>query len=147
VYKRQEGNTRYYVACELGGNPNCFSSRTSQIVRVQITASIGDRPLVEMTVSNARLTNENTGEYADLVVNVSPNPTTGLLNWRLQSKEATDVNLLLMNTLGKEQLTQNFSSSSQIHEGTIDMSRFNSGAYILKFKVGEKVIAKKIIKN
>jgi hypothetical protein len=142
-----EGNTRYYVACELGGKPNCVSKRTSQIVRVQITASVGDKPSAEMTVSNARLTNENTGEYADLVVNVSPNPTTGLLNWRLQSKEATDVNLLLLNTLGKEQLTQNFSSPSQIHEGTIDMSKFNSGAYILKFKVGEKVITKKVIKN
>jgi hypothetical protein len=131
----------------LGGNPNCVSKRTSQVVRVQITASIGDKPSAEMTVSNARLTSENTGEYPDLVVNVSPNPTTGLLNWRLQSKEATEVNLLLLNTVGKEQLTQNFSAPLQIHEGTIDMSRFNSGAYILKFKVGEKVITKKVIKN
>jgi hypothetical protein len=81
------------------------------------------------------------------VVNVSPNPTSGLLNWKLQSKEATEVNLYLFNTIGKEQMTQNISTLSQTHEGTIDMSRFNSGAYILKFKVGERIITKKVIKN
>jgi hypothetical protein len=142
-----EGNTSYYVACESGGKPNCVSSRTHQVVRVQITGSVEPKPLAEMTVSNARFANENTSENADVVVNVSPNPTTGLLNWKLQSKEITDVNLLLLNSLGKEQLTLNSLTPSQTHEGTIDMSKMNSGAYILKFKVGEKIITKKIIKN
>jgi Ig-like domain CHU_C associated/Secretion system C-terminal sorting domain len=142
-----EGNAAYYVACESGGIPNCVSSRTHQVVRVQITGSVGDKPLAEMIDTKARLAIENTDENTDVVVNVSPNPTTGLLNWKLQSKEATDVNLVLLNTVGKEQLSQNFPTPSQTHEGTIDMSKFNTGAYILKFKAGEKIITKKIIKN
>jgi photosystem II stability/assembly factor-like uncharacterized protein len=142
-----EGNKPYYVACETGGKPNCVSTRTRQVVRVQITGSVGDSPSAEMSVSAARITNESTEERTDIVVNVSPNPTTGLLNWKLQSKETTDMNLVLLNMLGKEQMTQNSSTPSQTHEGTLDLSKFNTGAYILKFKVGEKVITKKIIKN
>ena len=61
--------------------------------------------------------------------------------------ETTDVNLVLLNVLGKEQMIQNSSTPSQTHEGTLDLSKFNTGAYILKFKVGEKIITKKIIKN
>jgi phospholipid N-methyltransferase len=49
--------------------------------------------------------------------------------------------------MGKEQVNQNISTPSQTHEGMIDMSSFNSGAYILKFKAGERVITKKVIKN
>jgi Ig-like domain CHU_C associated/Secretion system C-terminal sorting domain len=142
-----EGNKPYYVACETGGKPNCVSTRTRQVVRVQITGSVGDSPSAEMSVSTARVSIESTEERTDIVVNVSPNPTTGLLNWKLQSKETTDVNLVLLNMLGKEQMTQNSSTPSQTHEGTLDLSKFNTGAYILKFKVGEKVITKKIIKN
>ena len=142
-----EANTSYYVACELGGKPNCVSTRTQQVIRVQITGSIGDKPLAEMIGVKARLANEGSEESADVVVNISPNPTAGLLNWKLQSKEATEVNLLLFNAIGKEQLIQNFPTPSQTHEGTIDMSKFNTGAYVLKFKVGEKVITKKVIKN
>ena len=65
----------------------------------------------------------------------------------LQNKESTDVNLYLLNAIGKEQMTQNISTLSQTHEGTIDMSRFNAGIFLLKFKVGEKIITKKVIKN
>jgi hypothetical protein len=142
-----EGNKPYYVACETGGKPNCVSTRTRQVVRVQITGSVGGDPSEEINITKARIANESTEESTDIVVNVSPNPTTGLLNWKLQSKETTDVNLVLLNILGKEQMTQNSSTPSQTHEGTLDLSKFNTGAYILKFKVGEKVITKKIIKN
>ena len=142
-----EGNASYYVACELGGKPNCVSIRTHQVVRVQITGSIGEKPKAEMVGAKARLATENSEENADVVVNVSPNPTSGLLNWKLQSREVTEVNLFLFNTMGKEQLSQSFTTPSQTHEGTIDMSKFSTGAYILKFKMGEKVITKKVVKN
>jgi Ig-like domain CHU_C associated/Secretion system C-terminal sorting domain len=143
-----EGNTAYYVACESGGKPNCVSSRTHQVVRVHITGSVEPKPKAEsITNKSARLYNENTGENADVSVDVFPNPTTGLFNWKLQSKEMTDVYLMLSNMVGKEQISQTSTAPSQVHEGTIDLSKFNAGAYILKFKVGEKVITKKIIKN
>jgi Ig-like domain CHU_C associated/Secretion system C-terminal sorting domain len=142
-----QGTTTYYVACESGGKPNCVSNRTAQVVNVNVSGSIGSNLSAEMVDAKARLSNENTDENADVVVNVSPNPTTGLLNWKLQSKELTDVNLYLLNAVGREQMTQNIPTFAQSHEGTIDMSKFNSGAYLLKFKLGEKVITKKVIKN
>jgi photosystem II stability/assembly factor-like uncharacterized protein len=142
-----EGTTTYYVACETGGKPNCVSNRSVQVINIKVSGSVGGNSSTEMISSKVRLANENTDENTDVIVNVSPNPTNGFLNWKLQSKETTDVNLFLFNTLGKEQLTQNSPTPSQTHEGTIDMSKFNAGAYILKFKVGEKVITKKVIKN
>lgn len=142
-----DANISYYVACELGGKTNCVSSRTHQAVRVQITSSVGETPQAEIIHSKARFASEYSEEFAEIAVNVSPNPTTGLLNWVVQSKEIVDVNLFLFNTLGKEQFTQTSPSLAQTHEGTIDMSKFMKGAYVLKFKVGEKVITKKIIKN
>ena len=150
-----EANTSYYVACESGGKPNCVSSRTHQVVRVQIANSVVLLPLpeaniakkIEVKIVNARLVNENTVDDSDVKVDVFPNPTTGLFNWKLQSKEVTDFNLSLLNIVGKEQLNQNSHSPSQVHEGTIDLSKFNTGTYILKFNVAEKIITKKIIKN
>ena len=100
-----------------------------------------------MTNAKARIANENTGENSEVTVDVFPNPTTGLFNWKLQSKEMTEVNLFLVNIFGKEQLNQSSHALSQTHEGTIDMSKFSTGTYLLKFKVGEKIITKKIIKN
>jgi hypothetical protein len=143
-----EGNKPYYVACETGGKPNCVSTRTRQVVRVQITGSVEPKPTAENIASkSARSTNENTSENVEVVIDVFPNPTTGIFNWKLQSKEMTDVYLMLSNMVGKEQISQTSPAPSQVHEGTIDLSKFNTGAYILKFKVGEKVITKKIIKN
>ena len=142
-----EANITYYVACESGGKPNCVSNRTPQIVKVNISGAVGGNSSGETSNSSVRLANEDIAEMAEMMVNVSPNPTTGLLNWKLQSRELTDVNLYLLNSVGKEQMTQNIPALSQTHEGTIDMSKFNSGAYILKFKVGERIITKKIIKN
>ena len=140
-------NTTYYVACESGETAGCVSSRVAQVVTVNTSGIVGGNSVGEISTSSIRLASDNVEENADVVINVSPNPTTGLLNWKLQSNESTDVNLYLFNAMGKEQMSQNIPTFAQTHEGTIDMSGFNSGAYILKFKVAERVITKKVIKN
>jgi Ig-like domain CHU_C associated/Secretion system C-terminal sorting domain len=142
-----EANTTYYVACESGEQSSCVSSRIPQIVTVNTSGIVGGNSLGEIGNSNVRLSNENTEENLEVVVNISPNPTSGLLNWKLQSKELTDVDLYLFNAIGKEQMTQNIPTFAQTHEGTIDMSKFNTGAFLLKFKVGERIITRKIVKN
>jgi photosystem II stability/assembly factor-like uncharacterized protein len=146
-----EGNKSYYVACETGGKPNCVSVRTRQVIKVQITVSVVITPVQEASVlkqtDNARIGNESSDENSNIIIDVYPNPTTGICNWKLQSKELTEIDLSLLNTIGNEQLNQTSNSISQIHEGTIDLSKFGAGSYFLKFKVNEKIITKKIIKN
>jgi Ig-like domain CHU_C associated/Secretion system C-terminal sorting domain len=142
-----EANTTYYVACESSEQSGCVSSRTLQTVKIGTTGSVGGNSSEEIGKASVRLANENSEENLEVVVNVFPNPTTGLLNWKLQSKELTDVSLYLFNAIGKEQMTQTIPTISQTHEGTIDMSRFYSGFYLLKFKMGEKVITRKVVKN
>jgi Ig-like domain CHU_C associated/Secretion system C-terminal sorting domain len=146
-----EGNKSYYVACETGGKPNCESLRTRQVIKVQITVSLVITPVQEASAlkqtDNARIGNESSEENSTIIIDVYPNPTTGVCNWKLQSKESTEIDLLLLNTIGKEQLSETSNSISQIHEGTIDLSKLGAGTYFLKFKVNEKMITKKIIKN
>lgn len=161
-----ESNTSYYVACEAGKNPTCVSARTRQIVRVQITASIGtEKPNVvdvaKMTDSNlqegsdnstvkeanSRMKSEETENESELFISVFPNPATGLCYWKLLNNEPSTVNLTMYNSMGKEQLSQNSITLTQTHEGTIDLGKIDTGVYFLKFIVGEKSLVRKIIKN
>lgn len=73
--------------------------------------------------------------------------TTGLFSWKLLSNESFGVNVSVYNSMGKEQLNQSFPTPTQTREGTIDLSRTETGVYFLKFNVGEKNIVRKIIKN
>ena len=155
-------NASYYVDCEAGKNVTCVSSRTHQIVRVQITASVGnEKPdaieVVKTTEANlqkgeansahARITSEGTDNESDIFVNIFPNPTTGFFHWKLLSNEPSTVNLTMYNSMGKETLSQSSATITQTHEGTIDMSKIDAGVYFLKFIVGEKSLVRKIVRN
>jgi serine protease AprX len=155
-------NTAYYVDCESGKNPTCVSSRTHQILRVQITNStdekkaegvvntpkeVSEAKIGVKNEANFRVKAESADNDSDVFINVFPNPTTGLFYWKLLSNEPSGVNLTMYNSMGTEQLNQSFSTLSQTHEGTIDLNKIETGVYFLKFNVGEKNIIRKIIKN
>jgi serine protease AprX len=145
-------DTAYYVACESGKNAAiCVSIRTLQMVKVDTAKKGNSIPMTDVSKlnqkeANARIVSEGT-DSEEVFINVFPNPTTGLCYWKILSNEPSTLNLTMYNSMGKEQVNQNISTPSQTHEGMIDMSSFNSGAYILKFKAGERVITKKVIKN
>jgi Ig-like domain CHU_C associated/Secretion system C-terminal sorting domain len=147
--------TSYYVACEAGKNPVCSSTRTTQNVRVQITASIGkeeslavdNTPKATDKQASARVKSDETDSDANVSINVFPNPTTGIFNWKLVSNEPANLNLTLYDSMGKENLHQTSNTVSQIHEGTIDLKKMNDGVYFLKFMVGEKRFVRKIVKQ
>ena len=155
-------NASYYVDCESGKNPTCMSSRTHQIVRVQISNAIDEHKTdgiinnpkdvlkTEVAVkneANLRIKAESPENDSEVFISIFPNPTTGLFYWKLLSNESFGVNVSVYNSMGKEQLNQSFPTPTQTHEGTIDLSRTETGVYFLKFNVGEKNIVRKIIKN
>lgn len=155
-------NASYYVDCESGKNPTCMSSRTHQIVRVQISNAIDEHKTdgiinnpkdvlkTEVAVkneANLRIKAESPENDSEVFISIFPNPTTGLFYWKLLSNESFGVNVSVYNSMGKEQLNQSFPMPTQTHEGTIDLSRTETGVYFLKFNVGEKNIVRKIIKN
>ena len=149
-----EKSVSYYVACESGGKPNCASSRTHQFVKMHLFgAESVELPGNISSVEKGSIQNQAAFRVkselgdAEIAVDVYPNPTTGLCYWILESKDATDVNLSLFNTQGQEELNQTLPTPSQIHEGTIDLRKLETGSYFLKFKVGDKSVVRKIIKN
>ncbi|MDZ7896847.1 MAG: S8 family serine peptidase [Arcicella sp.] len=151
-------NTIYHVACEAGKNPTCASTRTRQIVRMSLTNAI-ETPLLSDSVlpittkttestpnaSNARVANE--GNNTGIFINVFPNPSTGIIAWKVLTDEPTGITLMMYNSMGKEQMTENSPTQKQVHEGTIDLQKFNTGVYFLKFVAGEKTVTEKIIKQ
>jgi|GEM_PF-5769830 len=145
-------DTAYYVACESGKNAAiCTSIRTLQMVKIDTAKKGNSMPVTDVYKLNqkdvnARILSEGT-ESEEVFINVFPNPTSGLCYWKFLSQEPSTLNLSMFNSMGKEQVNQNISTASQTHEGMIDMNNFNSGAYILRFKAGEKIITKKVIKN
>ena len=53
----------------------------------------------------------------------------------------------MYNSMGKETMSQSSATITQTHEGTIDMSKIDTGVYFLKFIVGEKSLIRKVVKN
>jgi serine protease AprX len=156
-------NTVYYVACESGSKPACTStSRTRQIVRMSLTGDVAEGDLEEITnavpntkktvintpsVANARVASEENKENSGVFINVYPNPTTGIVEWKLLTDEPTGMTLVMYDSMGKEQLAESSSTQTQVHEGIINLQKYNTGIYFLKFIVGEKTVSKKIIKQ
>ena len=97
--------------------------------------------------AKARIAAESGEDNSGIFINVYPNPTTGQVAWKLLTDEPTSINLVLYNSLGGEQLNENSPNSTQVHEGVIDLYKFNTGIYFLKFNVGAKTLFRKIMKN
>ena len=155
-------NIIYYVACETGTKPACVSSRTRQIVRMSLTGDVaqGDLEEINTTVpntkktiisktseSNARVANKGEGDGSGIFIDIYPNPTTGILAWKLLTDEPTGITMSMCNSLGREEMATSSPVPTQVHEGTIDLQKYNTGIYFLKFMVGEKTLSRKIIKQ
>lgn len=156
-------NTIYYVACESGTKPTCASTRTRQIVRMSITQTVepGDIVKVDGTLvpnseklevsntneSHARVASEGENNNLGVFIEVYPNPTTGIFAWKLLTDKPTGIIIMMYNSMGREQLIESSPVQKQVHEGIVDLQKYNTGIYFLKFIVGEKTMSHKIIKQ
>lgn len=159
-------DTSYYVGCESGKNATCTSVRILQMVKVQTTGDaapinseiingvpkLNPKSAIQTEIAskkeaNARIKGEGTYSESEVFINVFPNPTTGLCQWKLLSNEPSTVNLTMYDSMGKETLSQSSPTVTQTHEGTINLGKMDSGVYFLRFIVGGKSLVRKIIKN
>lgn len=125
-------------SCSMGyeGNRylNCYSKQTSTIQFGTLNCSLFPTPL------RVNLSSYNT-ENAKEKINLSPNPTTGIINVTnecLSIKTAYEI----YDSLGKI-IQYGFIENGS---NTIDISSFNSGIYFLKFNCDSFQSSKKIIK-
>ena len=80
----------------------------------------------------------STTDFAEVEINIYPNPTSSVLNVSLLGLEAQTFQV--KNVLGQIVLKGN-------NMKTIDVSKLNGGVYILQLHIGEKIKVKRFIKN
>jgi serine protease AprX len=142
--------TDYFVACEQDG---CTSPRTRQVVKMQLLSlreadveETGGVNELKGTASASRRSAEPTENSAQITLNIYPNPTAGVFIWELRSSESLGGDMGLYNTQGQEKYQQNLKPAYE-HRGTLDITEMQQGIYLLRFRLGEKEIVQKIVKN
>lgn len=68
-------------------------------------------------------------------LNVSPNPTSGLLNLRLELPESSELTATIYDLTGRELLRRDFGRSRLLNEG-LELSNFPAGIYLLRVNTG-----------
>ena len=80
-------------------------------------------------------------------INLSPNPSQGLMNLQFQSEELGEVTLSLINTQG--QLIQQFveQKSTEFFEKQYELSQLPAGHYFLRLELNERAMTRSWIKQ
>lgn len=112
---------------------NCYSKQTSNIQFGPLNCNLFPIPIRVNLSSNSLSFEEK--------IDISPNPTNGILNIRIESL-ITKTEFKIFNSLGK--LIQEGYLDSE--NNRIDISTLNSGIYFLKLNSESLEISKKIIK-
>ncbi len=87
-------------------------------------------------------------ELATSGVEIFPNPVNNQgLKIIIDYKNLDQASISLTNSLGQVVLNQDISNSGTHVEISIPTAEFSAGLYIIRLKVGEKIVAKKVIKS
>ena len=81
------------------------------------------------------------------VLDIFPNPTTGVVNLKLESEKAISRQMYIYNLLGQEMLPVIEIPARQSWRGTVDLSAFPAGIYLLKISTGDHHSVCRIIKR
>lgn len=73
---------------------------------------------------------------------VYPNPTTGATTFWFTNEQKQDVQISVYDLLGKE--VRNFPNLQAINKVTVDLAGLSCGTYVVKLKVGEQLLTRKI---
>lgn len=77
--------------------------------------------------------------------NISPNPSSGILNLAFETSEAINLDLRIVNILGQEVFGENLGRVSGNMASEIDLKAFSKGVYLVQLRAGNKVKTKKIV--
>jgi hypothetical protein len=85
-------------------------------------------------------------EEKELSVEVFPVPSSEICHWKIETPQATNASVQMVDVLGVTQYSQASSTRTQSHEGTIDLTNMKAGTYFLKLQAGEKSVVRKVVK-
>jgi len=140
--EEDDGVATVYVFDGLA--PYTFEWNTGETV-----ASLGDLPIgsYDVTVTDALGCVDNVAFEVDFgtdaedpegllaSLSVSPNPTAGLLNLRLDLNESSELTATIYDLTGRELLRHDLGRSRQVNE-SLNLSNLPSGVYLLRVNTG-----------
>lgn len=139
-----------------GNGPVTFSSALGAGTHVLTTGGM----TIEIVLSNLIDTIEHvdsvTVKYCNISVDqiaslnrtlrVFPNPTQDLVNVRFQlPRLGDDVELMVTDVLGRSVYNENLGQFQGTYENAIDLSGYPDGMYVLRMRVGNQLLARKIV--
>ncbi len=164
VLKRDNlgGTGNYVVAATAGAastsinDPQYSTYLTTADWRVETVWSISCQPSYLMgnngtqsaiiksksNISNNRTTSIKKTEAA---FNVYPNPTNGNLTINFTNSTTEKVNVKVISVLGEEVYNETFTQTNDNHN--IDLSKYESGIYLMQITTNNTTIIKRIVKN
>ena len=76
---------------------------------------------------------------------VYPNPTSGNLTISFANVSSGKVSVKVMSAIGQEVYNETFVQSAENH--TVDLSKCESGIYLVQIKTNNSTVVKRIVKN
>ncbi|HTA81787.1 MAG TPA: T9SS type A sorting domain-containing protein, partial [Bacteroidia bacterium] len=134
-------------------------TKTQVLYRIGISNPGGCNPGARTEAINYNASKSNTGNITfnpSLSVNtitsplnslqIFPNPSTGLVTFTIElPNNAQDLSLTVINTLGQEVMTQDFSRIAGEFTKQIDLSQLAKGVYFAKLKYGNNTVYRKVV--
>jgi len=92
---------------------------------------------------------QGTGNIAlnDNNINLYPNPSKGLLTFELKSARETEIQVTVVDFVGKVVFEKYFLFRQGSDAVNIDLNNLNDGLYFIRFKTGQNVYTRKLIIN
>ncbi len=117
---------------------------TPQMIKIDPTAQIDGDVNFEVTTDQV-LSNGEVG-FADNIT-IAPNPTTDFIEISMNLNASADVDILIIDLVGKtvSQQVNNFSAGYQNIQ--LDLSQFPQGMYMVSILSGDEVFTEKVIKK
>jgi hypothetical protein len=84
---------------------------------------------------------------SNLSYDIMPNPTNGLINLVVETKEKVEVGVIVTNIVGELMFNNVYQVSSGLNKYPIDLSSYSQGIYFVRINQGDDYIIKKIIKQ
>ncbi len=146
------------TAPELNENAQAFIPTPTQWATesVDISDYVGETVLVRFFFTSAwgdmmYIDNINAVGVSDVDVvqlentlSVFPNPTSDVANVSMNMDEAADVNISIVDQLGRRVTTQNFGNLNGQVDLSMDVSALNAGMYLVQIQLDDQVVTRKL---
>jgi len=80
-------------------------------------------------------------------VNLYPNPTVSTLNYRIENQLYGEMNITVIDINGKVLQTVAQTKGGNKISGTLDLTSYTDGIYLIEFKLHNSVIRSRVVKH